>query len=230
MQSLDVFVGYDKAEPVAYHVCCESLISNSSKPLNIHPLYLPQLEMSLPKSKEGYPPSNGFIYSRFLVPELMSYTGKALFIDGDMVIEGDVAELFDMDMANLAVRVVKHDYTPSRNIKYLGSKNEPYPRKNWSSVILWNCGYYPNRQITRELLGKAHGSFLHRFQWLDDHEIGELPKEWNVLCDEPNQAKNPKLVHYTNGTPCFDEFKNCEYSALWHETRRSMNSHLETIS
>ena len=211
---------------MAYHVCCESLISNSSKPLVIHPLYLSQLEMSLPRSKEGYPPSNGFIYSRFLVPELMSYTGKALFIDGDMVVTGDVAELFDMDMAGLGVRVVKHDYKPSLSVKYLGATNEAYPRKNWSSVILWNCGYYPNRQITRELLGKAHGSFLHRFQWLDDHEIGELPKEWNVLCDENNQAENPKLYHWTNGSPCFDEFKDSQYSEIWHKWHKSMNSYL----
>lgn len=224
---LNIFVGYDKAEPVAYHTCCESIISNSSEPVSITPLYLPQLRTKTPTYKDGYPPSNGFIFSRFLVPHLMRYSGVALFIDGDMVVEGDVAELFKLDMANLGVRVVKHDYKTTAGTKYLGAKNEDYPCKNWSSVILWNCGYFPHRILEPKFLEESTGEYLHRFKWLGHTEIGELPKEWNVLADEPNQATDPKLIHYTLGTPCFSEYAKCQYSDRWHKYHYDTNNSLQ---
>ena len=226
VEPLKVFIGYDKAEPVAYHACCESLISNSSSPVSITPLYLPQLKFQTPDHKHGYKPSNGFIFSRFLVPHLCGYKGKAVFLDGDMIVKGDIVELFDMDMGGLGVRVVKHDYKTSVSEKYLGAVNQDYPRKNWSSVILWNNDYFPNRRLFPNKIENSTGEFLHRFQWLNDDEIGDLPKGWNVLADEPNQApyNEAKLIHYTLGTPCFNEYKHSQYSDDWHRVHEDMNS------
>jgi lipopolysaccharide biosynthesis glycosyltransferase len=225
MRPFQIYIGYDKAEPVAYHTCVESILDNSSIPVSITPLYQPTLkEFVLPKHLDGYKPSNGFIFTRFLVPYLSNYRGVSLFLDGDMVVTGDIAELADEPMGYYGVKVVKHDYKTTANQKYLGAVNLDYPRKNWSSVILFNCGFYPNNYLTPETVGAASGEYLHQFKWLKDKQIGELPKGWNVLADEPNQATDPKLIHYTLGTPCFNEYKNCQYAETWHEYRQAVNS------
>jgi hypothetical protein len=103
--------------------------------------------------------------------------------------------------------------------KYLGSKNEDYPRKNWSSVILWNCSNHPNRKLTPEFVQHSTGAYLHRFSWLDDERIGELPPEWNWLPDEYGANPDAKLLHYTLGTPCFHEFADTPQADEWHKER-----------
>lgn len=146
----------------------------------------------------------------------MNYNGWALFCDGDMVCLDDISELFQYCDNRYAVMVVKHDYKTKAQEKYLGAKNEDYPRKNWSSVVLWNCSHPSNQQITPELVQGASGAFLHRFQWLKDDEIGNLPLEWNYLAEEYPERGQLKLIHYTLGTPCFFEYAACEMSEYWH--------------
>jgi lipopolysaccharide biosynthesis glycosyltransferase len=163
--------------------------------------------------------SNHFIYTRFLVPYLQDYTGHAIFIDGDMIVRGDIAELWNMRDHTCDVQVVKHDYQTRMPVKYLGAKNENYPRKNWSSVILWNCASFPNRKLTPDFVQHNTGSFLHRFSWLDDARIGELPPAWNWLPDEYGPNADAKLLHYTLGTPCFQEFADTPQGNEWHRER-----------
>ena len=112
--------------------------------------------------------------------------------------------------------VVKHDYKTKAETKYLGNRNENYPRKNWSSVILWNCAHPDNRQLDPAFVESKDGAFLHRFKCLDDEKIGELPKQWNWLAIEYEPAQDAKLVHYTLGTPCFADYKDSEMAELWH--------------
>ena len=213
---IPVFIGYDPREAIAYHVCANSIIRNSSRPVSIIPVALNLFKDYSETHTDG---SNHFIYTRFLVPYLMSWTGSAIFIDGDMIVRGDIAELWDLREMDKDVMVVKHDYKTKMKEKYLGSKNEDYPRKNWSSVILWNCSTFPNRKLTPEFVQNQPGSFLHRFSWLDDSRIGELPKEWNWLPDEYGPNPDAKLLHYTLGTPCFHEFANTPMGDEWHRER-----------
>jgi lipopolysaccharide biosynthesis glycosyltransferase len=213
---IPVFIGYDPREAIAFHVCANSIIRNSSRPVSIIPVALNLFKDYSETHTDG---SNHFIYTRFLVPYLMSWTGSAIFIDGDMIVRGDIAELWDLrDMAK-DVMVVKHDYKTKMKTKYLGSKNEDYPRKNWSSVIVWNCNSFPNRKLTPEFVQSQPGSFLHRFSWLDDARIGELPIEWNWLPDEFGPNPDAKLLHYTLGTPSFHEFADTPQSEEWHRER-----------
>jgi lipopolysaccharide biosynthesis glycosyltransferase len=163
--------------------------------------------------------SNHFIYTRFLVPYLCDFTGHAIFIDGDMIVRGDIAELWALRDASKDVQVVKHDYKTRMPVKYLGAKNEDYPRKNWSSVILWNCNSFPNRKLSPDFVQHATGSELHRFSWLDDARVGELPPEWNWLPDEYGPNADAKLLHYTLGTPCFQEFADTPQGNEWHRER-----------
>lgn len=215
-QIIPVFVGYDPREAIAYHVCVNSIIRNSSQPVSVVPVALNLFRDYTETHTDG---SNHFIYTRFLVPYLMSWTGSAIFIDGDMIVRGDIAELWALRDMSKDVQVVKHDYQTRMPVKYLGSKNENYPRKNWSSVILWNCNSFPNRQLTPEFVQKSTGSFLHRFSWLEDARIGELPPEWNWLPDEYGANPAAKLLHYTLGTPCFHEFAGTPMGDEWHRER-----------
>jgi lipopolysaccharide biosynthesis glycosyltransferase len=216
MKPIPVFVGYDPREAIAYHTCANSIIRNSSRPVAIVPVALNLFQDYSETHTDG---SNHFIYTRFLVPYLCDFAGHAIFIDGDMIVRGDIAELWDLRDSSMDVQVVKHDYKTCMPVKYLGAKNEDYPRKNWSSVILWNCNSFPNRKLVPEFVQKSTGSNLHRFTWLDDSRIGELPKEWNWLPDEYGPNADAKLLHYTLGTPCFQEFADTPQGNEWHRER-----------
>jgi lipopolysaccharide biosynthesis glycosyltransferase len=216
MKPIPVFVGYDPREAVAYHTCVNSIIRNASKPVAIIPVALNLFRDYEETHTDG---SNHFIYTRFLVPHLMEYAGWAIFIDGDMIVRGDIAELWELRNSYMDVMVVKHDYQTRMPVKYLGAPNENYPRKNWSSVILWNCNSFPNRQLTPAFVQQASGSELHRFSWLADERIGELPPEWNWLPDEYGINRDAKLLHYTLGTPCFQEFADTPQGDEWHRER-----------
>lgn len=216
MKPIPVFVGYDPREAIAYHVCCNSIIRNASAPVAIVPVALNLFSEYKETHTDG---SNHFIYTRFLVPWLMDWSGRAIFIDGDMIVRGDIVELYNSLPLSMDVAVVKHDYQTCQTEKYMGAKNENYPRKNWSSVIVWNCNSYPNRKLTPEFVMASSGAYLHRFSWLDNERIHALPPEWNWLPDEYGSNLNAKLLHYTLGTPCFHEYADTPQNELWHRER-----------
>ena len=214
------FIGYDPGETVALHVAAHSIWRHASKPVSITPLVLRQLPLTRPRDPKQ---STEFAFSRFLVPYLCDYTGWAIFMDCDMLCRADIVDLWNQRDLDSAVQVVKHDYAPTSRTKFLGQEQTVYPRKNWSSVMLFNnhlCRGLPPRYVNTET-----GLYLHQFRWLSDDLIGELPAEWNHLVGE--QAPNPdaKLVHFTLGTPCFAKYRHCEFSDEWHEERRLLDSY-----
>ena len=216
LNKITLIVGFDQREAVAFHTFTQSVLEKTSIPVQ----FIPLAENSLPNYKETHTDgSNKFIYSRFLTPYLNNYTGWAIFADGDMICRTDIKELWDLRDESKAVQVVKHDYQTKAITKYLGNKNENYPRKNWSSLILWNCGHPSHRLLTPEFIQKQTGAFLHRFSWLQDEQIGELPKIWNWLALEYEYNENAKLIHYTLGTPCFKDYTRSEMSEFWHEVK-----------
>lgn len=216
MKPIPIFIGYDPREAIAYHVCVNSIIRHSSVPVSVTPLALNNFKVYTETHTDG---SNQFIYSRFLVPYLMNYNGYAIFMDGDMIVRSDIAELWSLKQADKDVMVVKHNYKTKMKQKYLGSKNENYPCKNWSSVMIFNCGNYPTRTLTPEYVENATGEMLHRFTWTSGNRIGELPPEWNWLPDEYGANPNAKLLHYTLGTPSFHDFAATPMGDEWHRER-----------
>jgi hypothetical protein len=193
-------------------------MERASAPVQFIPLHKPMLS-GFDGQQDG---SNAFIYSRYLVPYLQNFNGWALFADGDMACLSDIAELWSLreqHSFNKAVCVVKHDYRTVNTRKYIGSPiesdNFDYPCKNWSSVMLWNCGHYANRILTPEYVSEAGGKALHRFEWLRDEQIGSLPPEWNVLVGEQVIPEIPKLLHYTLGVPGFSHYRDCDGAAHW---------------
>jgi glycosyl transferase family 8 len=211
-------IGYDPRESVAHHVLEQSIIDRSSVPVAIIPLHTPLLR-DFDGQQDG---TNAFIYSRFLVPELMDFQGWAIYCDSDMLFLEDPAKLWALRDDSKAVMVCQHDYKTRQKWKSIGtameSKNEDYERKNWSSMVLWNCGHPSNRIVNREFASSAGGKALHRFTWLRDEEIGSIPIAWNWLAGEYDYNPEAKLVHFTLGMPGFDYYRNCDFSREWKAT------------
>ena len=214
---IPVFVGYDPQEAVAYHVFCQSVLEKASRPVAFIPLHKPLLE-NFDGQRNG---SNAFGFSRYLVPMLCNYKGWAIFADGDMVMNRDIADLWDYQrpFMDKALAVVQHDYQTKHARKYIGSKmespNVDYPRKNWSSVVLWNCAHFANRWLDRSTVAGTDPADLHRFSWLSDAQIGELPPDWNHLVgeDPPGPAH---LFHHTLGIPALSHYADDPASWHWH--------------
>jgi lipopolysaccharide biosynthesis glycosyltransferase len=212
---IPLYAGYDLREAVGYSVFCQSLIERASVPVAFIPLHGPMLG-KFDGQRDG---TNAFIYSRFLIPYLQCYQGWAIFADAsDMVMQDDIAKLWALRDESKAVMVVKHDYKTRNYRKYIGTAmeavNVDYPRKNWSSVILWNCGHAANRILTPDLVKESPGSFLHRFSWLTDEQIGELPQEWNALVGEQDVSL-ASLLHFTLGIPAIDAYRHCDGARHW---------------
>lgn len=224
--SKNIYIGYDTREDVAYQVSKHSL-KNKSKNINVLPLKLSELrEKNLYWREEDKLGSTEFTFSRFLIPELNKFEGWALFCDCDLLFLNDVNELFDLADDKFAVMCVQHDYTPKEGVKMDGKAQTIYPRKNWSSVVLWNCSHPSNKQINKELVNDPDttGKYLHRFSWLEDHEIGSIPHAWNWLAGWYNEPKDgsPKAIHYTEGGPWFENYRFCEYHQEWKDTLSEM--------
>ena len=205
---LKLFTGFDHREEIGWHVFTGSVLRRCSEQVAIIPLTGGQ--------RDG---SNAFTYARFLVPHLCGYEGWAIFADAsDMVCLGDVAEIGKL-RGEAAAYVVKHDYKTMNKIKYIGTDmecpNSDYPRKNWSSLILWNCGHPSNRILTPQMVDEADGRWLHGFSWLADDVIGDLPKEWNVLLDEGQLTADAKLLHWTSGIPAFNAYRRGPLAGIW---------------
>jgi hypothetical protein len=219
---LQVYIGYDPREAVAYHTLAHSILRRSSIPVSIAPLMQSQLKGIYTRPR-GPTESTEFSLTRFLVPLLSGYRGWSLFMDCDMLCRADFAELAALTgrAADRAVLVCKHDYTPSPERKFLNQVQTVYPRKNWSSVMLFNnerC-----RALTGDYVNTATGLELQRFNWIDDASIGELPLEWNWLVGEYQHNPAAKVVHYTRGGPYFEEFRGCDYAEEWFEENRRLN-------
>ena len=208
-----VFIGYDRHETVAFHVLAHSIMKRASVPVSITGLILPQLPMWRDRDERQ---STDFAFSRFLVPWLCGYKDKAVFMDCDMLCRGDIKEL--LDLSSGTVSVVKHDYTPSTESKFLDQKQTKYEKKNWSSVMVFDCSKC--EVLTPDYVNSAAGLELHQFKWTQD--VGSLPPEWNHLVGEYSKNPSAKLVHFTLGTPCFAKYRFCEFANEWFEERDAM--------
>ena len=239
---LPCYVGYDSREDEAFKVCENSLKRHSSIPvftmamrqevLRYIGLYTRKVDYDDGQSVDvvdGKPFSTEFSFSRFLVPALAQYEGWALFCDCDMLFRTDVAELLALRDEKYAVMVVKHDHRPKEQVKMDGERQEHYFRKNWSSFILWNCSHPSNARLTVEMANTKPGGWLHAFQWLKPHEIGELPEAWNWLEGSSPSEIHPKVVHFTRGGPWFEEYEQVAYAREWLAEQKLLASRVDLM-
>ena len=219
-----IYIGYTSGQEIIYDVAKFSIMK-FTKDVECIPIVQSQLREKgfyyREKDKLG---TTEFSITRFLVPFLAKYKGWVLYCDNDVLALDDINNLFNLKNDKYAVMCVKHDYKPS-NSKKLDNKDQTiYPRKNWSSVVLWNCSHPKNKFITPKLVNEVSPTFLHRFMWLDDDEIGSFGNEWNWLVGwykEPKDGK-PKLLHFTEGGPYFKNYSDTEYSNFWKENFKDL--------
>jgi hypothetical protein len=217
-EPLKIFIGYDSKEPSAFHVLAHSILRRASVPVQITPLTQAALRaMGAYTRERGATESTEFSLTRFLVPYLSAYRGHAIFMDCDMLCQVDIAQIYDEifqpENTGAAVLVCKHEYTPRAGAKFLGQQQTAYPRKNWSSFIVFDntrC-----TALTPDYVNGASGLDLHRFNWLPDHAIGALPLDWNHLVGEYAPKSDARVLHYTLGGPWFPETGGCDHADLW---------------
>lgn len=165
------------------------------------------------------PMSTEFAITRFLTP-LLAQQGWALFIDCDVVFLADVAELFALADPHYPLMCVQHADLPTEGVKMDGQPQIAYKRKNWSSVMLFNCDHPANLALTHELINEVPGRDLHRFCWLDEWTIGALPPEWNWLVGVQARPQAPKLAHFTLGGPWLKGWSEKPHDDLWISASR----------
>ena len=213
-----IYIGWDKREPEAYDVARFSLERRASIPVEITPIKIDELRARDLYRRDVDPlASTEFTYTRFLTPALAGFKGWALFCDCDFLWLGDIAGLVEYTQTPKAVYCVQHDYRPKEATKMDGAIQTTYPRKNWSSLMLFNCDHPAVRGLTPDVINRESGAYLHRMQWVADSDIGALPVTWNWLegaCEKPAQG-TPNAVHFTRGGPWFENWKHVDYGELW---------------
>jgi len=222
-----VWIGFDPREAAAFAVCRASIEHYMPLPVPVRGLVLSQLRSrgfywrehahmengQLRDVISDAPMSTEFAISRFLTP-ILAGDGFALFMDCDVLVRASLMELFEQAKQRYAVMVVKHCHKPDYGVKMDGQVQTQYARKNWSSVMLFNCHHEANKRLTLDMVNTLPGRDLHRFCWLEDHEIGELDPCWNYLVGHTKLPKDvlPKIVHFTSGIPTMRGFEHCEYA------------------
>ncbi len=224
---ISIFIGYDSRERAATNVLIDSIYQNSTVPVSVTPLVNTQLKaQKLFYRQRDKNQSTDFSFTRFLVPKLMGYKGWAIFMDCDMLCITDINRLWSLRDDTKALLCVKHNHIPDSEAKFLGEKQTKYQKKNWSSLMLFNCAKCKN--LTVEYVNSASGLELHQFKWLnDDSEIGGIEEfGWNFLVDvqefPENQSQRDQigLLHWTLGGPWFDKNKQYSYfDQKWFNAR-----------
>jgi hypothetical protein len=235
MGSVQVFIGYDPREHLAWQVCAASLQHHARRPLPVTPIYRQALEAAgyyrrphemrqgvLWDVVSNQPCSTEFSIARFGLPLLAGRSGWAMFCDVDFLWRDDVWDLFDLADSRYALMCVQHDYRPVETTKMDGQVQRVYARKNWSSLMLWNLQHAANARFLPQLLNTKHRDDLHRFCWLEDGEIGALPERWNWLDGHSDAAIDPAAVHFTRGTPDMAGYEHTRYAKEWNRYAQAL--------
>lgn len=220
-----MWIGFDPREAAAFAVCRNSIARRLTQPIPIRGIVLSELQRAglyrraverrgeqLWDPISGAPMSTEFAIARFFTP-ILAKSGWAAFCDCDVLARASLARMFELAKPQYAVMCVKHKHIPDYSVKMDGQAQTRYARKNWSSVMLFNCDHESNKTLTVDMLNIVPGRDLHRFCWLKDEEIGELPPVWNYLVGHTETDTEPQLVHFTDGVPGTHRgFDNCEYA------------------
>jgi hypothetical protein len=222
--SCKIFIGYDSREDIAWQVCRQSILRHAPRDTSVFPLKQATLrEIGLYTRNADHGSATEFSLTRFLTPYIAAHDSWSIFVDCDFLFTTDIRTVLEgLDPAK-AVHVVQHDYTPSQERKMDGRPQSVYPRKNWSSFIVFNGCNEHVKALTPAVVNTALPAYLHRFSWLPDDLIGALPLAWNFLVGEyPKAAHVPSAIHFTNGGPWFDNCRDVDYAELWRAEHEAL--------
>jgi len=229
LDTRSLYIGFDPREACAFAVARESARRYMPRHYSLHGIVLDEMRAqglyTRPTTrKDGrlfdeisdHPMATEFAISRFLTP-ILAKEGLALFMDADMLVRGSLVPAFDYAAAHpeYAVLCVKHQFEPPEGLKMDGQIQSRYARKNWSSVMIFNCEHPANEQLTVDLINTVPGRELHALCWLKDEQIGTLPTQFNYLVGHTECDEDPVIVHMTDGIPTMPGYENCEYADEW---------------
>jgi hypothetical protein len=229
-----IWIGWDPREASAFAVARHSARRHLTQPIPIFGVVLADLQARGLSTRpieyrlnefgqsvmwdviSDAPQSTQHANSRFLVPYLAK-SGWAVFMDGDVLVRGNLARLLDGLDPRKALYCVKHMHRPPEGMKMDGQTQLQYARKNWSSFTIWNCSHPANRALTLETANTLTGRDMHRFVWLEDDEIGELGVEWNWLVGHSPPVDDPQIIHFTHGVPDMPGYENVPFADEWRQ-------------
>jgi len=215
---MKIYIGHDSRFPQATRVCRKSIEDYREHEIK----YLDKKSLTrvgVYGREDISGESTEFSFTRFYVPMLCHYKGIAMFCDNDFLWKCDPTEMIKY-LGDKTIAVVKHKDMDIKQTKMSGVVNKSYPRKNWSSLIIYNCSKL--RHLTKAYLDSSQASDLHELRWVDDNEIAEIPKSYNHLVGYYKKHNRIKALHYTLGGPWFDDYKNGEFSEEWWKVYKSL--------
>ena len=228
---LKIYVGWDSREDIAWQVCRHSILRHTSGNVEVHPLKQPTLRELGLYTRPADKASTEFSLTRFLTPYLAAHDGWSIFVDCDFLVTRDILGVLDKADPAKALYCVQHDYTPANAVKMDGKQQTTYPRKNWSSFMLFNGAHPKVKALTPVVVNTSTPAHLHRLSWLEDADIGELDLTWNFLEGEYRRPPQiPACIHYTNGGPWFDNWQEVDYAAEWIAEREMYEASNATVS
>lgn len=187
-----VFIGTEPKTYVAQRVLEFSILQRTKMAVEFTPMIGPAWEYPLDGIKVG----TGFSLRRWMIPAACQFQGKAIYLDADQLVLGDIDGLWEIDQRIKAptTNQVWCTYQPDKHSK------QPWPQ---SSVMLINCAaaeaqpqYWTINGILDHLRANPHqvayANFMHA-TWMNPQPT-RIPDEWNHL---NVHTKNTKLLHYT---------------------------------
>lgn len=223
MKNETIYIGLDSKHRDVFEICKFSIQKHLSRHIEI----LPVNKFLVPdynRINDGFE-STDFSFARFFVPQMNNFEGTSLFVDGDFLFLSDVSVVFDMfhnynssESKKKALMCCQHDYTPKTNVKMDGKTQTFFKRKNWSSFMIIDNAHKKIKTLNTLTINGQSGKFLHQFDFLEDSDIGEISLEWNWLVGyytEISGIFSPKALHFTDGGPWLENYKNCPYSDIY---------------
>lgn len=192
VEPLRIFLGTDQSQVVAHRVLEYSIRKSASVPVSVTPM----LDWAHPMPKDpANKPRTAFSFCRFMIPEACGYRGRALYLDADMVVFGDVAELAELPFGPHQVLCSAPPPTGAwdgHHAPYLGARSV--------AVMLLDCERLPWK-VGEIVAGLDEGRYTYA-QLLSevcivppDRIADTIPPEWNEL--ERYQPGRTRLLHYT---------------------------------
>jgi len=179
-----VYVGTTASQELAFQVLAHSIRRHASMSVEIIPMR--DLPVPIPKRPECRP-RTPFSFSRFLIPALAGYRGRAVYLDADMLVFADIASLWQTSLNGADVLYIEQPVASARPDQF--------------SVLLMNCETlrWNIEGIVRGLDDRryAYEDLLHGFCVVPHERLAAgLPPSWNSL--ERYRAGETSLLHYTD--------------------------------
>ena len=234
---LNIYIGYDSRHKSIAELnkkCLEAgmLFGAGTGPsYNEMDNWVPEIKFldisKIPEYNRDYAQqSTEFTYSRFLIPHLENYEGFSIFLDDDILFTESILPMFNFLDMDDAVACIKYDFDKYAETKFTGEKNVSYPKKLWSSLMIFNNGHEDCKKLTPEVVNTESGKYLHQFEWTD--KISEIP-DWYVFTEGHDTEETnwrPSAYHYTRGGPWIEGMDTSEIKQL-NIYERLLNKHIK---